>query len=400
MEKESYTQVDVDLALARVAAGEKKAAVARTFAVPLRTLFRLVKRASGDRLSGPLRPGPKTVMPAELEQDLVEWIAAMQRCGMPVERKYIIAKASTMLAVAAGRSMPTCTTPMRILTSGWYRRFLQRHPSLSNRIAQCIARVRNTVDGEGTSILFNTLEKLFIEMKIDGMRIFNMDETSFMPKTARRKVVAVRGSTNVWRKETKPSFHMTMVGAVSAAGAAIPPLLIVPGVRLFKEDIAALSIKGSAITGALKGFSNKKIFVQWLEFFGENVDHLAKPVVLIVDNGSTHIDAEAAETRVEYGILLVTLPANATHLFQPLDVALFKPYKDCVHDLMLERLCSINDPVVAVSRGDIGTAAWLTHRDAVIEEVRKEILLLPPFDVTGKKRKRTTVDVAGRLVTR
>ncbi|KAG2782062.1 hypothetical protein PC116_g24525 [Phytophthora cactorum] len=148
--------------------------------------------------------------------------------------------------------------PMRILTSGWYRRFLQRHPSLSNRIAQCIARVRNTVDGEGASILFNTLAKLFIEMNIDGTRIFNMDETSFMPKTARRKVVAVRGSTNVWRKETEPSFHMTVVGAVSAAGTAIPPLLIVPGVRLFKEDIGALSIKGSAITGAPKGFSNKK----------------------------------------------------------------------------------------------------------------------------------------------
>ncbi|KAG3208930.1 hypothetical protein PC129_g20053 [Phytophthora cactorum] len=32
MEKEIYTQVDVDLALARVAAGEKKAAVARTSA--------------------------------------------------------------------------------------------------------------------------------------------------------------------------------------------------------------------------------------------------------------------------------------------------------------------------------------------------------------------------------
>ncbi|KAG2860968.1 hypothetical protein PC129_g10273 [Phytophthora cactorum] len=289
------------------------------------------------------------------------------------------------------------------------------------------------VDGEGTSILFNTLAKLFIEMKIDGTRIFNMDETSFMPKTARRKVVAVCGSTNVWRKKTKPSFHMTVVGAVSAAGAAIPPLLTVPGVRPFKEDIAALSIKGSAITGAPKGFSNKNIFVQWLELVGENVDYLAKPVVFIVDNSSTHIDA-----------------ANATHLFQPLDMALFKPYKDCVHDLMLERLCSINDPVVrktnaiemactayqralinkptsAVNgfrecaiwplslvelrarlvlykgggvKGDISTAAWLTHRDAVIDEVRKEILLLPPFDITGKKRKRTTVDVAGRLVTR
>ncbi|KAG6946069.1 hypothetical protein JG688_00016223 [Phytophthora aleatoria] len=51
-------------------------------------------------------------------------------------------------------------------------------------------------------------------------------------------------------------------------------------------------------------------------------------------------------------------------------------------------------------KGDISTAEWLTHRDAVIEEVSKGILFLPPVAVTGKKRKRTTVDVAGRLVTR
>ncbi|KAG6612562.1 uncharacterized protein IUM83_03389 [Phytophthora cinnamomi] len=55
---------------------------------------------------------------------------------------------------------------------------------------------------------------------------------------------------------------------------------------------------------------------------------------------------EAAEICVEYGIMLVALPANATHFFQPLDVALFKPYKDCGHDLMLERLCAISNPVI------------------------------------------------------
>ncbi|KAG6574702.1 uncharacterized protein IUM83_10874 [Phytophthora cinnamomi] len=68
-------------------------------------------------------------------------------------------------------------------------------------------------------------------------------------------------------------------------------------------------------------------------------------MVLIVDNSVTHIAPEAAEICVEYGIMLVALPANATHLFQPLDVALFK-YKDCVHDLMLERLCAISNPVI------------------------------------------------------
>ncbi|KAG6969753.1 hypothetical protein JG688_00005196 [Phytophthora aleatoria] len=143
---------------------------------------------------------------------------------------------------------------------------------------------------------------------------------------------------------------MTVVGAVSATGAAIPPLLVVPGVRLFMEDIAALSIKGSAITGDPIG----------------NVAHLKKRVVLIVDNSSTQIDAQATETCVEYGIMLVTLPANATHLFQQLDVALFKPFKDCVHDLMLERLCPIND--LAVRKTNIIEMACTAYRRALIDK--------------------------------
>ncbi|KAG6584677.1 uncharacterized protein IUM83_08071 [Phytophthora cinnamomi] len=169
--KESYNQEDVDLALARVAAGEKKAAVVKTSLVPLRTLFRLVKRAADGGSTVPSRPGPKPDMPAELERDLAEWIAAMQRCGMPVGRRDIIAKARAILAVATGRVMPTRATPTRILTGDWYRRFLQRHPFLSNRIAQCVARVRNAVDEDGVTTLFYTLAKLFIELKIDAARI-------------------------------------------------------------------------------------------------------------------------------------------------------------------------------------------------------------------------------------
>ncbi|KAE9072562.1 hypothetical protein PF007_g26131 [Phytophthora fragariae] len=51
-------------------------------------------------------------------------------------------------------------------------------------------------------------------------------------------------------------------------------------------------------------------------------------------------------------------------------------------------------------KGNIGTAEWLKHHEAVIAEVRNDLLLLPPATVTGKKRKLTTVDVAGRLVTK
>ncbi|KAE9314137.1 hypothetical protein PF001_g8410 [Phytophthora fragariae] len=51
-------------------------------------------------------------------------------------------------------------------------------------------------------------------------------------------------------------------------------------------------------------------------------------------------------------------------------------------------------------KGNIGTAEWLKHWDAIIEEVRNELLLLPRLTVTGKKRKRATVGVARRLVTK
>ncbi|RLN83844.1 hypothetical protein BBJ28_00023747 [Nothophytophthora sp. Chile5] len=99
-EGENYNQTNVDLALAHVVAGEKKATVAWTPSVPLRTLFRLVKRGGDAGFSGSPRRGPKPVVPEELENDLAEWVAAMQRCGVPVGRNEIIAKASAMLVAA------------------------------------------------------------------------------------------------------------------------------------------------------------------------------------------------------------------------------------------------------------------------------------------------------------
>ncbi|RLN46950.1 hypothetical protein BBJ28_00021355 [Nothophytophthora sp. Chile5] len=79
-----YTEEDVEEALARVREGETFAHVARTSSIPLRTLF---KKAKDFEKTGSLsgeRRGSKPVIPPELEEDLVEWVAAMQRVGLPV----------------------------------------------------------------------------------------------------------------------------------------------------------------------------------------------------------------------------------------------------------------------------------------------------------------------------
>ncbi|KAG2953223.1 hypothetical protein PC119_g28075 [Phytophthora cactorum] len=167
-----------------------------------------------------------------------------------------------------------------------------------------------------------------------------MDETSFMPTKKTKTVVAIKGSTNVWSHESKANFHMTVCAAVSAAGTALPPLIIVPGVRILKTDLAAATIERTCVTGAPKGFSNSGVFKLWIDFFLTelSVRQIAKPVVLLVDNSSTHIDLDTVTKCIEGGILLVTLPANATHLFQPLDVAVFRPFKTKVREALLDKL--------------------------------------------------------------
>ncbi|KAG3159168.1 hypothetical protein PI126_g7523 [Phytophthora idaei] len=134
--------------------------------------------------------------------------------------------------------------------------------------------------------------KLVIEHKLTAARFFNMDETSFMPTKKTRTVVAIKGSTNVWSHESKANFHMTVCAAVSAAWTAPPPLIIVPGVRILKTDLVAATIERTCVTGAPKGFSNSGVFKLWIDFILTefSVRQIAKPVVLLVDNSSTHID--------------------------------------------------------------------------------------------------------------
>nr|CCA24691.1 conserved hypothetical protein [Albugo laibachii Nc14] len=237
-----YEKQDVVDALERVHNGESYAEVARTSSVPLRTLVKKAKdQQSGIPIKG-LRRGTKPAISVDLESHLVEWIAAMQRVGLPVARIEIMTR-TTMIYDALQKG--TKASQSAQLTSGWYSRFLGRHPS--------------SVD-----VLFNTMAKLLIENRIDSSRVFNMDETLFTPMSTTRTVIAIKGSRNVWTQEITPCFHMSVVAVVSASGFAVPPLIILPGVRLLKTELAALSIDGARVTGAPKGFSNDTIFKNWL----------------------------------------------------------------------------------------------------------------------------------------
>ncbi|RQM12212.1 hypothetical protein B5M09_008433 [Aphanomyces astaci] len=246
--------------------------------------------------------GPKQLLPPGIEEDIVEWIAAMQRRGWPVDRAAVIYKACQY-----------CT----------------RNPRISERLAQRLSKSRNKVDKEGIITYFNSLLKAYVGFHCTAREVYNDDETSFKTKTQSKRVVAIRGSRSVWIEENAEAYHLTIVMTAAADGTLVPPAFILPGVTCETSVLDECPVDGALMTTAPKAFMNSTIFNTWLIAFGEWKLEArgGHPAVMVLDSCSSHHCVESEWICETYGILLVFLPPNATHLLQPLDVAIFRSYK-------------------------------------------------------------------------
>ncbi|RHX98415.1 hypothetical protein DYB25_011478 [Aphanomyces astaci] len=167
-----------------------------------------------------------------------------------------------------------------------------------------------------------------------------------------------------------------------------------------------------------------------------------RPILLIMDGCSSHYSEHIYAEAKALNILLQFLPANATHLFQPLDVTVFRPFKQAIRNAVADSIwtdvstninkqraiaiaCDVwanSTNEAAIINGFVCTGlcpisldkmmyrlslfkpsathevdaneSWLQRR----ELVRGEVLLLPAL----KKRKtpaRKTLTVSGKFIT-
>lgn len=54
----------------------------------------------------------------------------------------------------------------------------------------------------------------------------------------------------------------------------------------------------------------------------------SEPSLLIYDGHSTHVQPAVLEIAKEHNITIIKLPPHSSHLLQPLDLAVFKAFKD------------------------------------------------------------------------
>lgn len=159
--------------------------------------------------------------------------------------------------------------------------------------------------------------------------IFNMDETSVLTvPTKIPKVISPRGKRTVGKIVSGERGQLiTAVCCVSAGGNYVPPALIFPRKRQ-KIELLNGAPPQSILMVSDSGFINSELFVEWLKHFQKHVSaSLEQPVLLILDNHSTHISLPAVLFCRASGIHMLSLPPHASHKLQPLDVAVFGPLK-------------------------------------------------------------------------
>ena len=202
---------------------------------------------------------------------------------------------------------------------------MKRHPKLSLQQPGSLPVTR----AKGCSK--EVIDKWFIEfegfLKENSLlnkadRIWNADESGFPLQHKSGKVMAPRGAKSVYAVTSASKQQITTLACINAAGSAIPPMHIFPGER-FRSNPLEGAVHGAYLGRSPSGWMDSDLFYGWIEgHFTKNIPP-ARPVVLLLDGHSSHINLETAKYAKKEEILLYCLPPHTTHVLQPCDVGFF-----------------------------------------------------------------------------
>lgn len=312
-------------ALRNGACGYLKAA--KQFGVPKSTLERRFKEknkyATGhSKLLGSRRQ----TFPHELEQQLVEYVKNMESMLFGLSTRSIRSLAY-QLAIK-NNLQHYFNSEKKMAGWDWLRPFLQRN-KLSLRLPEATSAARaRGFNREAVAAFFNILEPLQEKNAFPACRVFNVDETGITTVQGRpSKVVAVKGRKQVGTLTSAERGELsTAVICMSASGAFIPPMIIIPRVRM-KPQFMEGSPPGTLTVTHKSGWMQIELFDKWFDHFLKHTQaSKTNPVLLILDGHKTHTqNISIIDKARNNGVTILCLPPHCSHRMQPLDVSFMAP---------------------------------------------------------------------------
>ena len=152
-----------------------------------------------------------------------------------------------------------------------------------------------------------------------------MDETGITSVHQPGKVVASKGVRQVAKMTSgERGATVTVICAVSAAGAYLPPFIIFPRKRMVDQLMQGAPPQSVGHASA-SGWTDAGLFLKWMEHFVLYTN--ASTQNRHLDGHHSHNTLDAVNYARAHGIELITLPPHCTHKKQPLDRCYFKSLK-------------------------------------------------------------------------
>jgi len=212
----------------------------------------------------------------------------------------------------------------------WANSFIVRH-DLSLRTPQktSVARIMG-FNRYQINRFYDNLKTVYQKLNVPPSRIFNMDETGILTVPNKvPKVISSKGKKIVGKSVAAERGELvTAVCCFSASGIYVPPILVFPRKRMKEEYLNGAPPETLGFLSD-SGYINSDLFLKWLEHFKHHVKPSEdSPVLLILDNHTSHININTITYCRTNFIHLVSIPPHSSHRTQPLDRCFFKPLKD------------------------------------------------------------------------
>lgn len=297
----------------------------KLFNIPKTTLFYHLNGSRGNKSN---TQGRSQAIPIEHETRLAAALKIMESWGFGISRQEVFQIVTEFIKINKIK------TPFRDDCPGddWFMNF-KRRQNLSIKKPQSVEYSRKKMtDPFVINNYFDILKKALDDLNLNDSPelIWNLDESSFSHDPYKTKIVGARGKPSSRTTSGPGRENTTILSAVSASGLKAPPLIVFKGKNIWDSWITneESGFAGTAYAASPKGWMDSDIFHNYflktlLPALGD-----VRPVLLIYDGHSTHVNVKLIELARENQITILKLPPHSSHLLQPLDLAVFKSLKN------------------------------------------------------------------------
>ena len=140
------------------------------------------------------------------------------------------------------------------------------------------------------------------------------------------KVAAAKGAKHPYQLTSGNKVHITVLVCTSAAGYAIPPMVIFDR-RALKPELTLGEVPGTFYGLSDSGWIDAGLFHEWFMNHFLRYTPSCRPLLLLLDGHSAHYEPAVVRMAAEEGAVIFCLPPHTTHIVQPLNNGPFTSLK-------------------------------------------------------------------------